>query len=94
MTIAILVEEGKLNLDDPVSKYLPEFKTLWVKTSDKDGVRTLTKAKNTLTVRMVMNHTGGFPFEIPAKQGNIPGGGWSGGMPIRSVAATAAACPV
>ena len=28
VTIAILVEEGKLNLDDPVSKYLPEFGTL------------------------------------------------------------------
>ena len=27
VTAAILVEEGKLSLDDPVSKYLPEFKT-------------------------------------------------------------------
>ena len=94
VTIAILVEEGKISLDDPVSKYLPEFKTLWVKTSESNGVRTLTKAKNALTVRMVMNHTGGFPFELPAKQGAIRGGGWSGGMPIRSVAATAAALPL
>ena len=94
VTIAMLVEEGKLSLDDPVSKYLPEFKTLWVLESDKDGVRTLRKAKNTLTVRMVMNHTGGFPFEIPAKQAAIPGGGWSGGMPLRSVAATAASQPL
>ncbi|MBO7687826.1 MAG: beta-lactamase family protein [Kiritimatiellae bacterium] len=94
VTIAILVEEGKISLDDPVAKYLPEFGTLWVKTSEKDGVRTLTKAKNTLTVRMVMNHTGGFPFEIPAKQGNIKGGGWSGGAPLRQTAAIAAACPI
>ena len=94
VTIAILVEEGKLKLDDPVSKYLPEFANLWVKTSEKDGVRTLTKAKNVLTVRMVMNHTGGFPFEIPAKQGNIKGGGWSGGAPLRQTAAIAAACPL
>ena len=94
VTIAILVEEGKISLDDPVSKYLPEFGTLWVKTSEKDGVRTLTKAKNVLTVRMVMNHTGGFPFEIPAKQGNIKGGGWSGGAPLRQTAAIAAACPL
>lgn len=94
VTIAKLVEEGRLNLDDPVSKYLPEFGTLWVLESEADGVRTLRKAKNTLTVRMVMNHTGGFPFEIPAKQGSVPGGGWSGGMPIRSVAAEAAALPL
>ena len=94
VTIAILVEEGKISLDDPVSKYLPEFKTLWVQESDKDGVRKLVQAKNALTIRMVLNHTGGFPFEIPAKQYTIPGGGWSGGMPLRSVAATAAAMPL
>ena len=94
VTIAKLVEEGKISLDDPVSKYLPEFGTLWVKESEKDGVRTLRKAKNVLTVRNVLNHTGGFPFEIPAKQGNIRGGGWSGGAPLRQTAAIAAACPL
>ena len=91
VTIAILVEEGKISLDDPVSKYLPEFGTLWVRTSEKDGVRTLTKAKNVLTVRMVMNHTGGFPFELPNFHAM---GGWSRRMPLRSVAATAASQPI
>ena len=94
VTIAKLVEEGKISLDDPVSKYLPEFGTLWVKDSEKDGIRTLHKAKNVLTIRNVLNHTGGFPFEIPAKQGNIRGGGWSGGAPLRQTAAIAAACPL
>ena len=94
VTIAKLVEEGKITLDDPVSKYLPEFATLWVKDSEKDGVRTLRKAKNVLTIRNVLNHTGGFPFEIPAKQGSIRGGGWSGGAPLRQTAAIAAACPL
>ena len=74
VTIAKLVEEGKLSLDDPVSKYLPEFKELWVQVQNKDGVRVLNKAKNVLTVRMVMNHTGGFPFEISAKRGDVRGG--------------------
>ena len=27
-----LIEEGKLNLDDPVSKYIPEFETLYIQT--------------------------------------------------------------
>ena len=94
VTIAKLVEEGKISLDDPVSKYLPEFKTLWIKSSESNGVRTLVKAKNVLTVRMVLNHTGGFPFEICAKQGNIRGGGWSGGAPLRQTAAIAAASPL
>lgn len=94
VTITMLIEEGKISLDDPVSKYLPEFRELWVLKSNQNGVKTLVKAKNTLTIRMVMNHTGGFPFEICAKQGNIKGGGWSGGAPIRQTAAIAAASPL
>lgn len=94
VTIAMLIEEGKISLDDPVYKYLPEFRELWVLKSNQNGVKTLVKAKNTLTIRMVMNHTGGFPFEICAKQGNIKGGGWSGGAPIRQTAAIAAASPL
>jgi len=94
VTVAMLVEEGKISLDDPVSKYLPEFKELWVIGSVSNNVKTLVKAKNVLTVRMVMNHTGGFPFETCAKQGNLKGGGWSGGAPLRQDAAIAAACPL
>ena len=37
VTIAMLVEEGKISLDDPVSKYLPEFKEMKVRTKDKNG---------------------------------------------------------
>ena len=94
VTIAILVEEGKISLDDPVHKYLPEFKELWIQESNKDGVKTLRKAKNTLTIRMVLNHSGGFPFEISAKRNDVRGGGWTGGAPIRQVASIAAASPI
>ena len=94
VTIAKLVEEGRISLDDPVSKYLPEFKELWVQVVKSDDVRVLQKAKNELTIRMVMNHTGGFPFEISAKRGDVRGGGWSGGAPIRQVASIAAASPL
>ena len=94
VTIAKLVEENKLSLDDPVSKYLPEFKELWIQEYNKEGVRMLRKAKNVLTVRMVLNHTGGFPFEISAKRNDVRGGGWSGGAPIRQVASIAAASPI
>ena len=41
VTIAKLVEDGKITLDDPVSKYLPEFAELWVLEGEKDGVKTL-----------------------------------------------------
>jgi len=94
VTIAKLVEEGKITLDDPVSMYLPEFATLWVLDKEENGIKTLHKAKNVLTVRMVLNHTGGFPFEISAKRDDVRGGGWSGGCPLRQVACVAAASPI
>lgn len=90
VTIAKLVEEGKLSLDDPVSKYLPEFETLWVRVVKTDSTRVLHKAKNVLTVRMVMNHTGGFTFESSVKRKEVRGGGWSGGARVRQVASVAA----
>jgi CubicO group peptidase (beta-lactamase class C family) len=94
VTVAKLVEEGKLSLDDPVSKYLPEFKELWILTEQTDDTKTLKKAKNELTIRMCLNHTGGFPFEISAKRPDVRGGGWSGGAPLRQTATIAAASPI
>ena len=85
VTIAILVEEGKISLDDPVAKYLPEFSSLKV----KDPKHGTIPAKNTLTIRMVMNHTGGFPFEIPTKTKN----GWPA-LSLRDTAKEAAAQPL
>jgi len=91
VSVAMLVEEGKLGLDDPVSKYLPEFAELWVRVSETNGVRTLRRATNVLTVRMCMNHSGGFGFDLPNAERM---GGWSRRMPLRSVAATAASQPL
>ena len=91
VTVAMLVEEGRISLDDPVSKYLPEFRELWVETSNTNGARKFEKAQNVLTVRMCLNHTGGLPFDLP---NCTEMGGWGHRMPLRSVAATAAAMPL
>lgn len=94
VTMAKLVEEGKVSLDDPVSKYLPEFATLWIKETQTDSTIVLKKAHNVLTIRMVLNHTGGFPFECSAKRRDVRGGGWSGGGPLRQIASVAAESPI
>lgn len=91
VSVAMLVESGRLKLDDPVSRYLPEFATLWIRSGETNGVRTSVRAQNKLTVRMCLNHTGGLPFELPNYELM---GGWSRRMPLRSVAATAAALPL
>lgn len=55
----ILYEEGKLGLDDPVSKYLPEFKDLRVSTGKGDETE---PAKREVTVRDLMRHTSGLTY--------------------------------
>lgn len=52
-----LVEEGKMGLDDAVSKYLPEFGELYVRNGN-DKV----PAKNTLTIRHLFSMQGGFTY--------------------------------
>ena len=91
VTAAILAEEGKLDLDAPVSKYLPEFAERWIEVSNTNGVRRLEKAKGVPTVRMCLSHTSGLPFELPNYQKM---GGWSRRMPLRSAAAVAASLPL
>lgn len=49
--VMILKDEGKLSLDDPISKYVPEFKDAKL----KDG----NKPKREVTLRDVMTHTSG-----------------------------------
>lgn len=53
--LMMLVDEGKVSLDDPVDKHLPEFKDQQVK--EADG--TLHPPKHPITVREIMNHTSG-----------------------------------
>ncbi|MBD3750105.1 MAG: beta-lactamase family protein [Sphingobacteriales bacterium] len=62
-----LVEEGKLKLDDPVSKYIPEFKNMKViATFDKsDTTYTTVDAKSSITIKNLMTHTSGIGFINP-----------------------------
>ena len=89
VTVAMLVEEGKISLDDPVAKYLPEFSTLYVTAKGEDGKVTRVPAKNVITIRMVMNHTSGLVTDIPSKNK----GGWPA-IPLRDAAREAATLPL
>ena len=57
----ILVEEGKVGLDDPVSKYLPEFKGLRVLAGKEKSDETVA-AKREPTIRDLMRHTAGLTY--------------------------------
>ena len=62
--IMMLVEEGKLRLDDPVSKYLAGFDNLKVitKFNDADGTYETRPAKRAMTVRHLLTHTSGIGY--------------------------------
>lgn len=65
----MLVESGKLGLDDPVAKYLPEFaKRQVIATFDEaSGTYTTRPPVRPMTVRHLLTHTSGlgYPFASP-----------------------------
>ncbi len=66
--LMILVDEGKVDLNAPVSKYLPEFGDVWVTAyRDKDSIL-LKRPSRPITVRDCMNHTSGMPFKSTLEQ--------------------------
>jgi methyl acetate hydrolase len=62
--IMILVEQGKLSLDDPVSKYLPAIGQLQVLThfNEVDGTYETRPAKRPMTIRHLLAQTSGMGY--------------------------------
>jgi CubicO group peptidase (beta-lactamase class C family) len=59
VAVALLADDGKLSFDDPVEKYVPEFRDLWVAGEQTATQRTLVKAARPITLRDLMTHTSG-----------------------------------
>ena len=73
VAIMMLFEEGKLLLDDPVSKYIPAFKKQSVldKFNAQDSSYTTLPAKKEITIRELLTHTSGLGYaQIGSKEAN------------------------
>jgi CubicO group peptidase (beta-lactamase class C family) len=64
VSIMILYEQGKLLLDDPVSKYMPEYNSEQVldKFNAADTTYTTVPAKRAVTIRDLLTHTSGIGY--------------------------------
>jgi len=63
VAVMILVDEGKLSLDDPIEKHLPEFKNLWVAVESDDSHKLLKRPSSKVTIRQTLCHTSGMAFK-------------------------------
>ena len=68
VALMILVDEGKVNVDDAVEKYLPEFKGQQVNVSANPAKPELKTPRHPILVREVLSHTSGLPFKTAIEE--------------------------
>jgi CubicO group peptidase (beta-lactamase class C family) len=80
LAVMILYEEGRFLLDDPVSKYLPEFKNPKVLVKPASGAPYSIPATKEITIRDLLRHTSGITYHWNSdlgpmyKDANVPHG--------------------
>jgi CubicO group peptidase (beta-lactamase class C family) len=86
--LMMLVDEGKLALDDPVEKHLPEFKGQMV-IAEKDASHVLLrKPVHPITVREVLSHMSGLPYKSAIEEPTLDG------LPLAAAVRSYAAAPL
>jgi CubicO group peptidase (beta-lactamase class C family) len=58
----LLVEDGRIRLDDPVEKYLPALAKMRVWTAGTEKKPVLVPAKRPITIKHLLTHTSGFIY--------------------------------
>ncbi|QAY79987.1 class A beta-lactamase-related serine hydrolase [Sphingosinicella sp. BN140058] len=62
VAIMMLMEDGKLLLDDPVGKHLPEWQKTNVAVARSDGGYDVVPAKRPITIRDLLTHSAGISY--------------------------------
>ena len=66
MAVMMLVEDGKIaSIDDPVEKYLPEFRGQMLVKSRTPTTLALVKPQRPITLKDLLTHTSGLPGSYP-----------------------------
>lgn len=100
VAVMMLMEEGKLLLDDPVGKHLPEWKKTTVAVAKPEGGYDIVPAKRPITIRDLLTHTAGISYGSgPAEKAWRDAGlfGWyfaDRSQPVSSFVARMASLPM
>jgi CubicO group peptidase (beta-lactamase class C family) len=86
--LMMLVDENKVKLDDPVEKYLPELRSMWVAVHQEPDLMLLRRPKRPITVRQVLSHTSGIPFSSAIETPTLDG------LPLREAVRSYALTPL
>lgn len=71
--VMMLADEGKIALDDPVEKYLPEFRNQMM-VAEKDEQKTvLRRPSHPITLRECLSHMTGLPFKSLVEEPTLDG---------------------
>jgi CubicO group peptidase (beta-lactamase class C family) len=65
MAVMMLVEDGKMQVDDPVEKHLPEFRHQMLLAENQPGRQVLIKPTRPITVKDLLTHTCGLVSKSP-----------------------------
>ena len=61
--LMMLVEEGRIALNDPVTKFIPEFKSLKIFLGTTERGIELADVENKMTIRHLLTHTSGLTYD-------------------------------
>ncbi len=86
--VMILVDEDKITLDDPVEKYLPEFRAQMLVGEKSETQTVLIKPARPITIRDCLSHLSGLPFKSAAEEPVLDG------LPLATAVRTYAMTPL
>lgn len=67
MAAMMLVDEGKIGLDQPISDFLPKFAKMQVQVTPDGSITDLRPAQTAITLRHLLTHTAGLGYTIIQK---------------------------
>lgn len=102
MAAMMLVDEGRLRLDQPIADFIPAFGKMQVQVTPDGSITDLRPAKTQITVRHLLTHTSGLGYSIiqsgpikdayikaglvPGRASRLPLPGLEGFTPVSSLA--------